>query len=56
MPPPRCKELGGGGKGRDTVAQALNSLMTKMDDVKKLKKGVLAYFKVCSSPSKLVSH
>ncbi|XP_050693911.1 ubiquitin carboxyl-terminal hydrolase 8-like isoform X2 [Eriocheir sinensis] len=44
-----CKGLGDGGKGKKIFAHALNSLITKMDDVKKLKKGELAYFKgICS--------
>lgn len=48
-PPHRCKRLSEGRKGTNTISHALNSLLTKMDDVKKLKKGVLAYFKVCSA-------
>lgn len=47
-PPHRCKRLSEGSKGTNTISHALNSLLTKMDDVKKLKKGVLAYFKVGS--------
>ncbi|XP_045114760.1 uncharacterized protein LOC123506592 isoform X2 [Portunus trituberculatus] len=43
-----CEALEEGQKQKNSVARALTFLMTKMDDVKLMKKGMMAYFKgVC---------
>lgn len=43
-----CEELEEGQKQKHSVARALTFMMTKMDDVKLMKRGMMAYFKgVC---------
>ena len=41
-----CEELEDGQKKGITIASTLTILMTKMDDVKLMKRGMMAYFKV----------